>query len=91
MRISGPVKVWEFDDTTIPKAIKDRAYRGGDEDLIIVGKAGIAETDRENNGITWVFRHVAERLDTNGWNINNLTRYKPSRGGELLIYVVCHA
>ena len=77
------IRVWTYDDSTIPPQILQAAYRGGDEDLVIAGP----QTDED------LFFQVANALD--GHMAHNINRKHVSRvhfeGQTFLVYPVCHA
>lgn len=77
------VRVWRYGDAAIPEAVNRLAFRGGDEDFVVVGSA---------SDFT-LFEYVAvglERLWGNNWNPEQVQTVTID-GEELLVWTVCHA
>jgi hypothetical protein len=81
--MNGAVQVWQFGDAKIPKHIARQAWRGGDEDWVIVAPA-----EREHE-----FQIVVNKMadcEANNVNPNQWVRHT-YRGKKFLIYTCCHA
>jgi hypothetical protein len=76
------LRVWRYDDPAMPDDIKRLAFRGGDEDYVIVGPA----SDEV------MFEFVASAMEarwSNDWKPEHVVRFED--GEPMLLWVVCHA
>lgn len=77
------VRIWDFGDPTIPEPIKREAFRGGDEDWVIVGHADDRNT----------FERVVELMNPSEAHTCDEKQVveMEHEGEQLLLYTVCHA